>query len=349
MPGELASEHAVTGWPVYGHEQAVAALDRAVRQQRIHHAYVFSGPAGVGRRTLALAFARALLCESGVPPCGQCTNCQRVQRGVHPDVQVLSLDVVGRDEARPTRIPIEAVRELRAGIGLRPLEGSWRVVVIDDADRLSRDAADALLKTLEEPPPFVVLILIVEDAGSLAETIRSRCQHIRLGPVPLETVRAALEAHGVPHHQAEVISSLTRGRIGEALRLAAAPEVLAEHQELVESGVQMLADPVVALGRARRLAEAYRRGQRARVERQLAVLALLWRDVLLLHHGLGDRVLHVAWRDPLERLARRWSSAEILAALRATCQAMLDLESNVQARLALDALVTQWPIADRTR
>ena len=335
-----------------GHEDAVATLHRAVRRDQVSHAYLISGPAGVGRRTLALAFARVLLCQAAPAerPCGRCPSCRRVERTMHPDLVVLSLETAGSErEARPTRISIDAIRELRATIALRPLEGDWRVVVIDDADWLSRDAADALLKTLEEPPPFAVLILIVEDTTSLAETIRSRCQQIRLGPVPVVTVQAALEARGVEAPQAALIASLTRGRIGEAFRLAADSEALARHQELAETGLQMLADPLVALGRARQLAEAYRRGRRAQVEAQLAVLAMLWRDLLLLRYGLEDRVTHAALRERLERLARRWSAAEILQGLRTTCQAMVDLETNVQVRLALDALVTQWPLPDRTR
>uniref|UniRef100_A0A831TG48 DNA polymerase III subunit delta n=1 Tax=Thermorudis peleae TaxID=1382356 RepID=A0A831TG48_9BACT len=339
-------------WPVIGHDAAVAALDRAVRRGQVSHAYLISGPAGVGRRALALAFARALLCQA-VPhrrPCGSCPSCHRVERAMHPDLTVLSLQAVGGErEVRPTRISIDAIRELRATLALRPLESDWRVVVIDDADWLSRDAADALLKTLEEPPPFAVLILIVEDIASVAETIRSRCQQIRLGPVPVATVRAALESRGVGAPQAALIASLTRGRIGEAFRLAADPEELARHQELAEAGLQMLADPLVALGRARQLAESYRRGRRAQVEAQLAVLAMLWRDLLLLRYGLDDRVSYAGLRERLERLARRWSPDEIVQGLRATCQAMVDLETNVQVRLALDALVTQWPSPERTR
>ncbi len=336
-------------WPVIGHQTAVAALERAVRRGQVSHAYLISGPAGVGRRRLALAFAQALLCQAAPAerPCGHCRGCVRVERTVHPDLTLLSLEAAGGErETRLTRISIDAVRELRATIALRPLESDWRVIVIDDADRLSRDAADALLKTLEEPPPFAVLILIVEDVSSLAETIRSRCQQIQLGPVPSATVRAALEARGVEAAQAALIASLTRGRIGEALRLAADPVALARHQELAEAGVQMLSDPLVALGRVRQLAEHYRRGRRAQVEAQLAVLAMLWRDLLLLRYGLDDLVVHAGLRARLERLACRWSFTEILRGLRATCQAMVDLETNVQVRLALVALVTQWPSPD---
>jgi DNA polymerase-3 subunit delta' len=265
-------------------------------------------------------------------------------------VTFVSRETPGSDrESRPTRIPIEAIRELRATIALRPLEGDWRVVVIDGAEWLSRDAADALLKTLEEPPPFAVLILIVEDVSSLAETIRSRCQHLRLGPVPVATVRAALEARGIETHRATLVAHLTRGRIGDAFRLASDPQALAQYQELTETGLQMLADPLAALGRARQLAESYRRGRRALVEAQLAVLTLLWRDLLLIRAGLDDRVIHADWQARLERVAQRWSLADILHGLRATCQAMADLETNVQVRLALAAMVTQWPVPDRTR
>jgi len=342
----------VSRWPVIGHEAAVTALARAVQRGRVSHAYLISGPAGVGRRTLALAFAQALLCQATPPdrPCGRCRNCTRVTRALHPDVTVLSRETTGSErETRSTRIPIEAIRELCATIALRPLESDWRIVVIDDAEWLSREAADALLKTLEEPPSFAVLILIVEDVSSLAETIRSRCQHVRLGPVPVETVRAALEARGIDPARASLIATLTRGRIGNGFRLASDPQALAQYQELSEAGVQMLTDPLTALGRARQLADSFRRGRRTLVEAQLTVLAMLWRDLLLLRSGLGDRIVHADQRARLERLAHHWSLAEILHGLRVTCQAMVDLETNVQVRLALDAMVTQWPATARTR
>src|SRR5690606_19629864 len=135
-----------------------------------------------------------------------------------PDVSVLSRETQAaageRSEGKHTRISIESVRNLRGSIALRPMEGRWRVALVAEADLLSRDAFDALLKTLEEPPPFVVLILIATEAEAIPETIRSRCQPVPLEPLGRAAVAAELIRRGIPEADAQTIASLARGRVG---------------------------------------------------------------------------------------------------------------------------------------
>ncbi|MCX7622957.1 MAG: DNA polymerase III subunit delta' [Thermomicrobium sp.] len=328
-------------WPVLGHEPIVAELARSLRTGHVHHAYLFAGPAGIGRTTLAYAFAAALLCEAPVEarPCGQCRACQRVARRVHPDVTRVSLEQE-REDAK--LVSIDRIRELRANLSLRPLEGAWRVAIVDDAERLSRDAADALLKTLEEPPPYAVLVLIAEDANAVPETIRSRCRTYQLRPLPPAVVEAALVARGASPDRAARLAKLARGRIAEALRLAEDADALDRYERQVAEVVAAMSEPLAAIGFARRATDRYRRGQRVAVQQLLRLAAELWRDAVWLAADPAASIVHEEARGALLELARRRGLAGTVAGLAATLQCLADLEANVQARLALDAVAVVW-------
>ncbi len=328
-------------WPVVGHDRVVATLSRAIAAGQVHHAYLLVGPAGIGRTTLAYAFASALLCEAGetARPCGRCRACERVARRVHPDVTHIRL---GQDREEAKLISIERIRELRASLALRPLEGAWRVAIVDDAESLSREAADALLKTLEEPPPYAVLVLIAEDAQAVPETVRSRCQVYQLYPVPLPVAEAALRERGVAPERAQRLAVLTRGRIALALRMAEDEEALHQYEQAVAEVVAAMSEPLAAIGFARRLTERARRGKRAVVQEQLVLAIDLWRDAVRLAADPAAPVTHEMARGALQELARRRGLGGTLAGLKATLQALADLEANVQARLALDAMVAVW-------
>jgi len=337
------------GCPVHGHRAAVDLLSHGMRTGDVSHAYLITGPAGVGRRTLARSFACALACGAPMAqrPCGNCSVCRRIVRGIHPDVSLVSLESQlvgsGSAERKNTRISIETIRELRSSISLRPLEARWRIAIIEDADLLSRDAYDRLLKTLEEPPPFVVIMLIATEPDSLPETIRSRCLHIPLGPLSRSEIVEALVARGIGADQAMVIASISRGRMADALDLAADAEGFTSRRNAVEGSLQMIEDPLVALGGARRLADTFRRGQRDKVHAELDLLLGVWRDLMLTASGCPEQMVNVDLADRITALAKRWELLVIQAGLKATYQALIDLSVNVQPRLTLDHMVTQWP------
>ncbi|MEK7216302.1 MAG: DNA polymerase III subunit delta', partial [Chloroflexota bacterium] len=178
-------------WRLIGNAAAVAALQHSLSQDRLAHAYLLVGPEGVGKATLALALAQAVNCLQPDPPCGECGQCRRIAHGLHPDVTVVTLEE-GRREIR-----INQIRELQVLLNLLPFEGRNRVTIIHDADRMNEEAGNALLKTLEEPPPRVVLALTCRDEEALLPTIRSRCRRVVLNPVgTAELVRALETAHG---------------------------------------------------------------------------------------------------------------------------------------------------------
>jgi DNA polymerase-3 subunit delta' len=335
-------------WPIIGHQGAIELLQRSIETGQIGHAYLLSGPQGIGRRTLALTFAQALVCQSPLPerPCGVCSACRRVARGIHPDVMTVSLEQQAATESKDsknTRITIDTIRELRSNLSLRPLEAEWRVAILEDVELFSLPAYDALLKSLEEPPPFVVLLLIATELEAVPETIRSRCRPLALEPLSRADVSAALTARGVEPDLAAMLAGITRGRIGQALALADDRAALDARRESVEAGLEMIENPVAAIATARRRNDIFRRGQRALVEADLDTLLGLWRDLLLIAAGCPEQIVNVDVGERLQRLAGAWNLGQIHDGLTATHQALFDLSINVQPRLALDRMVTQWP------
>ncbi|MEN8149676.1 MAG: DNA polymerase III subunit delta' [Planctomycetota bacterium] len=201
---------------ILGQDAAIGLLKEALVKERVASAYLFYGPDGVGKRTAAMAFARAVLCSDRriAAACGECPACRRSRAGSHPGLIVLER------RAKKTMIVIDQVHELAASLALRPMEGDSTVVVIDEVERTNVEVHNALLKTLEEPPPGTTIVLVTPNRDALPATIRSRCQPVRFRPLPRAIVTDILSSRG--DIDPELLPDLTEraaGSPGRALRL----------------------------------------------------------------------------------------------------------------------------------
>ena len=337
-------------WPIWGHQPAVAMLLQAVASDRVRHAYLFAGPEGVGKTAIALAMARALGCLAPIQPglpCGECRSCRKIERGVHPDVQTFGLDsqiaAGSKTTGKNTTLTIETIRALTSTAVLRPIESRWRVIIVDDAELMQETAQEALLKTLEEPPPFAVIILLANDAEILLPTIRSRCQLVELALVPRSVIETGLLGRGVEQTRAHEIAGAASGSPGWAIRAVASPKMVGERVEAIERAVTW-----VRASQFERVATAFRLGdsftkRRLIVYRDMEVVLGVWRDALLLKTGLPDAVTFPVVASELSDSVDRWQLRSIHAALRSVRQCIADLEANVRPRLAIESMVLQWP------
>ena len=338
------------GWPVWGHDTTVDVLKDAVVRDRVRHAYLISGPDGVGKTTLATAFARVLACQQAPEPglaCGACLSCRKVGRGVHPDVQTFSLMTQAaaseKSGGKNTSLTIETVREIASGTALRPTEARWRVVIVEDAETLQAVAQEAFLKTLEEPPRFVVIMLLCDDPELLLPTIRSRCEPIELRRASRLAVIDSLRAAGVADKTAEAIADQAGGLPGLARRIADDPKQLARAQESIERALAWIGSSAYErLVTAVRLGDTFSK-RRAEVFSDLETLLGVWRDALLLHAAQHPHLTYRGIAERLHALAGGWTLADLHRAVDATLTCIADLEANVRPRLALETMVLRWP------
>ncbi len=317
---------------IVGHDHGVGILRRSLAEGRLHHSLLFSGPEAVGKRTVAVALAAALNCPHATDDaCGACPSCHKVDKGIHPDVMTLTLE--------KTVIPIDAVRRLRQEASYRPYEGARRVFIVDPADRMSTDAQNALLKTLEEPSPGSAIILVTARPMHLLPTTRSRCQSIAFGTLPARALAADLvRLRGLDEDAAFRAARIAEGRYGAALTLD-----LAEHDALRAEMLELLGRLAEQHPRDHVIADAESFGTDPEsIGRRLAMLSGLARDILLLCSGTGpDALLHTDIADDLADLAGRLAGGpEPAGALIDRMRlAARDLERNVNRRLLVETML----------
>ncbi|WP_119065341.1 DNA polymerase III subunit delta' [Aggregatilinea lenta] len=321
-------------WPVIGHEWAIEHLDRALRHNRMRHAYLITGPGHIGKTTLARAFAAALVCTGEHAPCGECRACRLIAHSSHPDLTIIDSGEKG------SVLKIEQVRDLQQVLSLRPYEARYRVAILRRFHEANPAAANALLKTLEEPTRDVVIILTAESTDALLPTIVSRCQPIQLRPLPLQTVRDALvERYDAPPEQAEMLARLSGGRIGWAIAALQAPEEL----ELRQQAVVLLEQALQGKRRERfKLVEGMP-GDKGALLPLLDVWQGYWRDALLLASGSQAPITNYDHAEQLSALAQAIGTAAAHHALDATCRTIVALGKNANARLALEVLMLDYP------
>lgn len=305
---------------IIGHDRILEQLYHAIASNRIAGAYLFVGVANVGKETVALHFAKSINClTTGEGACGTCLSCRKADDGNHPDLQLI----------RPsgTWIKIDQIRELQKRIIYRPLEGARKVYIVTEAERLNLEAANCLLKTLEEPPAESVLILLTVNLDALLPTIRSRCQIIPFHPLVISDLAGYLmERFGIDESEALSISTVAGGAVGKALtRIQTGESFDEEIPEIMLAGNRL---------DAFRIAERWSQQPEA-----LDHLVTWYRDLVLLHQGAPAVLLtHVRHAESLKQLTAHYSRLQLQSSIKTIFETKAMLQRNVNATLALEVL-----------
>jgi DNA polymerase-3 subunit delta' len=315
---------------IYGHTKQISMLQKAMAQKRVGHSYIFSGLSAIGKKTLALEFAQAQNCENAAlrqDACGQCSACRKMTRGSHPDIHVL--------QTQTQFIRIDDVRGIQDQMTFRPLEGGKRVFIIDDADKMNEPAANALLKTLEEPSADNVLILVTARPFRLPQTILSRCRHLRFNPLAAEDVaRFLTEQKRMEPAHASALASLSGGSIGRALELNAEDMIAfrAGLSDLIRDAGRH--DPMSLLVLASFLGQDKKHAQQG-----LSILNTYFRDALVYKETTqASMILNADDLAVVASLADRLEGDELLHNIAVVEKSRQSLDMNVNKSLTLDAM-----------
>ena len=329
-------------WNILGHETAISFLKNHAKPGHTRHAYLITGPDGVGRETLALAFAKAINCQN--PPaegefCGKCLACRQINEQRYPDLMVLRVMEGSKD------LKIDQIREMQQTLALAPYQSRYRMVLIPDFQNATIGASNALLKSLEEPPSRALLILTADAKESLLETIASRCEVVRLRPTSIETLEYYLqEEKKIAPARAKRLAHLAGGRVGTALSFDQNQDLLDAYDDALTD----LADLLNARLR-QRLQYVERLQQRKGASREqfaflIATWLTFWRDVMIRREGANIPLVNIDHGQQINETAQLIPSGQIEKILKDHEKALVNLDANLNPRLVIENLILAFPL-----
>jgi DNA polymerase-3 subunit delta' len=330
-------------WNLLGHEWAVGMLKQHLRCDSVRHAYLITGPPGLGRRTLALRFAQALNCpnpDAPAEPCGKCKTCQQIERMQYADLAVV------QSEKEGGTLKVDQIRAIRQSVVLKPYQGRYRLVLFLRFQEANPSAANALLKTLEEAPAHAILILTADAAEQLLPTITSRCEILRLRPLPIETVEQYLKDRGVEAASSRLLAHISGGRPGYALRLMKDKEVLNFRTKRLDEMQTLLHSSLhERFAYAEKMTDRKKKEPDAeeRFHETLLLWLSFWRDVLLLSTGSKSPLANVDYTDAVKALSAKLTLPEVRQLVSDAQGAIDKLEHNVNIRLLVEVTLLDWP------
>lgn len=312
---------------ILGHERIIEVFKRAIGSGKTSHSYIFEGIQGCGRKKIALALIQTLFCESGKDDaCDTCPSCRKVISGNHADIH--------RIEPLPDKrdISIDQLREMQRELALRPYEAPRKACILEPAERMSVNAANSLLKTLEEPPGNAIIILLTENADMLLPTIRSRCQLVRFAPLSPEHVRQLLEQNGMDEAASATLAQMSGGSLKHALEMD--NESLGERRELLLKHLKQ-----INLDRIATVFDAAEElgGNREKTLETLDLLISFFRDMIHLVAG-GNDIINTAIRPALDSLSRGLTLERVLQMTGEAMDTRRAVQRNANTKLALDHL-----------
>lgn len=327
---------------IHGHEWAETLLQHQLASGQVRHAYLFTGPDGVGRRTLALRFAQAVNCTNPPAPgkaCGVCRICIHTEKMQQVDLSIVQAETPG------AMIKVDQIRALQHSLSLSPYEARYRIALLLDFEAANANAQNALLKTLEEAPDKVILLITASSAEELLPTIVSRCELLRLRPLPVDQLAEVLvSSHGADEAAARQAAALAGGRVGVALRFLADPGEIASHNELVETLFELLESSLCQrFARVEGMIKAPdQAGSRAKLRGTLQAWIGVWRDALLLVSGSDAPITNLAHRAAIQALVESMPADRIHAHLRRLEEGLTMLDQNVNPRLLLENILLEY-------
>ncbi len=329
-------------WNLLGHEWAVDMLRQHAARDEIRHAYLFCGPPGLGRRTLALRLAQALNCTKPLAPgipCETCRDCKQIEAMQHPDMNVIqALDGDNLPKEGGT-LKVDQIREVQRSMSLKPYQSKYRVALFLRFQEANDNAANALLKTLEEAPAHAILLLTADTPEQLLPTIVSRCEILRLRPLPIEAVQADLIYRGVDEERARLLAHISGGRPGYARRLIDDVTLLEKRDERLNDLQTLL-----PAARVEKFSYADKLSKDKDAMRQAIIIWLsYWRDVMLRVAGAETPLINVDRNMEIEFLAGRLdlsTARRVVSDLENTLEKM---DRNVNSRLLAEVLLLDWP------
>ncbi|MBM6947207.1 DNA polymerase III subunit delta' [Mordavella massiliensis] len=316
---------------VVGHKDIINYIRSAVTENRVSHAYILNGERGAGKKMLASLFAMTLLCEKqGPEPCNECHSCRQANSGNHPDI-------IRVTHEKPNSISVDDIRrQVNDDIQIKPYQGPWKIYIIAEADLMTVQAQNALLKTIEEPPAYAVIFLLTENAEALLPTITSRCVMLKLRNIKDTLIRKYLmEQLHVPDYRADMCTAFAQGNMGRAIMLANS-----EHfNEIREEAVQLLKYinemDISEIAKAVKRITAYK----LEITDYLDIIMIWYRDVLL--YKATKEVDKVVFRDQIDAIrerAKKSSYEGIELILESLEKAKTRLKANVNFDLVMELL-----------
>jgi DNA polymerase-3 subunit delta' len=314
---------------IHGHVRQIRILQQAMTKNRMAHAYLFYGMQGIGKKSTALVFARALNCRAGQgDACGRCSSCLKADHGNHPDLRII--------EPSGPFIRIDQIREIQQQMAFRPLEGGWRTFILVDAEKMNGPAAGALLKTLEEPTPANMLILISSRPYRLPLTVVSRCQPLRFNPLSRETVDHYLQERlGIEPPAARLLAASSGGSIGRAIEMNDSDYVSLRNDLLEKVMGEQHGDPLQLFS----LVHAFGQERKDILER-LDILKGCFRDALIYREtGMTQSLFNQDRVSEIRSFAGGHSAADLLKNIRIVDRAHRAIDQNANRLLTLETMM----------
>jgi DNA polymerase III subunit delta' len=333
-------------WQTAGQSRIINFLKDSIARKSLAHAYLLVGPSHVGKMTLAIDLARALNCPEGDPPCSVCRTCQRISEGKFSDVVIITRNSGrdAKDKRKSSEISIDTIRDfLQKSSTLPPYEGRFKVFIVDTAELMSNEAANCLLKTLEEPPSHVVIILLTSEEKSLLPTVVSRCQRFELKPMPTLETEAVLSSTGISQEQGKLLARLSKGCLGWAVSAADDAGFL--------KGRDLRLDEFVAL-MTRNWDERFSYIQqlpsdRSAVEDLLRLWLSYCRDVLLIKYNCDGAICNLDRINDLKSWSSMLTVLEIKEFIDSLNEAIMYLSFNANLHLLFETLMLEMPKKER--